>query len=215
MKLLYITASTILLSFQPIWAKSLHHEVHNKDILGISLGDSIKKVKRILKCENKDYVILKIHGEVSGGGVSCKIENEYYKIQFDYKLEIYEIERTVVFSVEPDFNRIGENLLLKYGKPKASAAAAGKAKKMAMVEMCWGYHCRSRKIDSDYWLGRSTSQYGIYFYIRIISNDKENDHKLFFHLYDEKRYLEDAKWEDNFRKKLIDKKSAEESNIKY
>jgi len=154
-------------------------DIENMDISGIKLGDNVESSIDKMPCNQ-----LKKEYNTPSGEILTNYLNRCGDLEFvinaNSEKKIYEIFRTINFSVRPNFEEIREQIYAKYGKPHYS----GKTESGPLsddsgyiVTMCWGGCNKEVKEDTGY--GKGSTVYGSsgtkYLLINFVSFDKYDE----------------------------------------
>ncbi|NOT84847.1 MAG: hypothetical protein HOP02_08740 [Methylococcaceae bacterium] len=153
--------------------------VDSFDIKGVHLGDNYNQIKNKLPCNNvKTSAIGEMQWirQVGCGGYT--IFGQEFVINFDHDSNVVSVVRNQKFEVEPNFQKIKEQIYSKYGEPDAIGSirtGIANPNNGSEESFCWGY-CSNKNGDTPYFEGSSAepTNQGLSFNVRYYSYPKLN-----------------------------------------
>lgn len=144
---------TILLLARADLAKGA--DVSNMDLKNITLGSTYNEAKRMHSCLNGSTATIGNKSWV--WGAHCEKSNETISLNLDHNETVWRVRTRRAFSIEPNWLRVKEQLLDKYGTPDIEARKAPSRRNRSRGEgyiqsFCWG-DCRVTNEDGEYWRG--------------------------------------------------------------
>lgn len=140
----------LIFFFIYIFSSSLHAE-ERFDISGFYLGMSFDNVIKKELCKKKyikDFYKDFANNKLLVMRLNCKQSNQNYYFWFDYNKKLYEIEKTIRFSVSPIWSQIENKLKSKYGR-KYNSADLKAANEIYGKRLCFG-ECKWMDSDDRY-----------------------------------------------------------------
>lgn len=172
-------------------------DVSQMKILGIGLGDKYENIKKKLPCNKRaDYE--------SFFEVSCSDGKSNFTVAFDGKKEVYNISRRLEFSVEPDWDKIQNDLIEKYGEPTLHAQDSDMH--YYVDGFCWG-SCKRGSGQNPAMGDRIQSSLEV----NILHGKNGNENQLNFYLLDAERLKNNQKYGES----LQNKKKQQASKIQF
>ena len=151
--------------------------ISNFDIKGIQLGMSKKEVLKLIPCHNP-----KIHKNGLGVDIECgdiySKDGEGLSLEFDHKKQIFYIVFHKGFEIEPNWNKIKNRLIQKYGNPNKiknindgnrNCMGNGKGYCYTGKRFIWGNYKYGQGLQAEFIVGKDSGGY-IHFEIRMKDN---------------------------------------------
>ena len=194
------------------------------DVNGINIGDDYKKIKNQINCRdmtkkigNKDWV----------NQLVCENNGAYdnsFLIDLDHEGRVTQINRRKIFSVEPDFQKIKNQLYSKYGEPdQVGHSMPGPENHLYegyTNSFCWGVDCKQVPGDGRHWIGSGagSGEKGKFLLISYYSYSKDPNvdssfYCIDFKLLDNDWHDRENKWKDKEYKIYQDKIKDQESDL--
>ena len=193
-------------------------DVSNFDIKRMTLRDSYNMILKKIPCTPQKHTWKTENGKISGYQLVC--EDYSYVINFNRYKKIINIEREKKFDTQPNFDKVYQQVIKKYGKPTIKAyksPGSNNPNRGFIRTMCWGTGCElKQEEDSSVATGTDIEMNwinkGFFIRYRKWSESSSDAGTLHFWLENSKRKKENSDWENNENKKYRQKQLENEKD---
>lgn len=185
-------------------------DVSNLDIKGIKLGMSKSEVLKRMPCSNPK--ISEGYWGYVGKAETLECDNEKVEVELDHKGFSYIIRFDPKFDIKPNFNKLENRLIKKYGETKYKSSSRDYGEpSLKRRSLCWGI-CKIHEWDGgvDYEASGTTGLSATF-----IIWDKNNEFSMSLILSDGKRAKAIKEYSKNIQQKRERIKKEKASNIDF